>query len=46
MIQNIERSFFVNIIDVKNLRKNYQSVEAVKGIDFTVKEGSFFSFLF
>jgi len=34
-----------NIIEVKNLRKSYKEVEAVKGIDFNVKEGSFFAFL-
>lgn len=34
-----------NIIEVRNLRKCYKSVEALKGIDFSVKEGSFFAFL-
>ena len=33
------------VIEVKKLFKNYKDVKAVKGIDFTVKEGSFFSFL-
>jgi len=33
------------IIEVKSLKKNYKTFEAVKGIDFTVEEGSFFSFL-
>ncbi len=34
-----------NIIEVKSLRKSYKEVEAVKGIHFSVKEGSFFAFL-
>jgi len=33
------------IIQVENLRKSYGNVEAVKGINFGVKEGSMFSFL-
>lgn len=33
------------IIEVKNLFKTYKSTEAIKGIDFSVKEGSFFAFL-
>lgn len=33
------------IIQVKSLVKTYKSVEAIKGIDFSVKEGSFFAFL-
>lgn len=32
-------------IEVKNLRKKYEEVEAVKGIDFTVDKDSFFAFL-
>ena len=34
-----------NIIEVKNLFKNYGPIEAVKGIDFYVEEGSLFAFL-
>lgn len=34
-----------NIIEVKNLVKNYKSVQAVKDISFEVKEGSLFAFL-
>ena len=34
-----------NIIEVSNLIKNYGSVEAVKGISFSVKKGAFFAFL-
>ena len=34
-----------NIIEVKDLKKNYKEVEAVKGISFSVEEGSFFAFL-
>lgn len=35
-----------NIIEIKNLRKSYKNnVEAIKGITFSVKEGSFFAFL-
>ena len=34
-----------NAIEVKNLVKNYKQVNAVKGISFTVEEGSFFAFL-
>lgn len=33
------------IIKVQNLKKDYDGIEAVKGIDFEVEEGSFFSFL-
>jgi ABC-type multidrug transport system ATPase subunit len=33
------------ILEVKNLKKKYEEVEAVKGISFKVEEGSFFSFL-
>ncbi len=33
------------IIEVNNLFKNYNNVEAVKGISFSVDEGSFFAFL-
>jgi len=33
------------LIEVKNLVKSYGDVQAVKGINFTVKEGSLFSFL-
>ncbi|WP_010249987.1 ABC transporter ATP-binding protein [Acetivibrio cellulolyticus] len=33
------------IIEVKNLKKNYHTLEAVKGINFSVKEGIFFAFL-
>lgn len=32
-------------IEVKNLKKNYGDVAAVKGIDFAVEKGSLFSFL-
>src|SRR5690625_7811793 len=34
-----------NIIEVHDLKKNYGNIEAVKGIDFNVKMGSFFAFL-
>lgn len=34
-----------NIIEVKNLVKNYKQVQAVKDISFSVEEGSFFAFL-
>lgn len=34
-----------NIIEVRNLVKNYGDVEAVKNISFDVEEGSFFAFL-
>lgn len=35
-----------NIIEIKNLKKSYKNkVEAIKGITFSVKEGSFFAFL-
>lgn len=34
-----------SMIEVKNLKKFYQDVEAVKGISFSVQSGSFFAFL-
>lgn len=34
-----------NIIEVKNLKKRYKDIQAVKGITFSVKEGSLFAFL-
>jgi len=34
-----------NLLEVKDLIKNYGEVEAVKGISFSVDEGTFFSFL-
>lgn len=34
-----------NIIEVKNLIKNYKGVKAVRDISFSVKEGAFFAFL-
>ena len=34
-----------NIIEVKNLVKDYKDVHAVKDISFSVEEGSFFAFL-
>lgn len=34
-----------NVIEIKKLHKNYKQVEAVKGIDLAVGEGSFFSLL-
>jgi multidrug/hemolysin transport system ATP-binding protein len=34
-----------NIIEVKGLYKNYGEVQAVKGIDFYVEEGTLFAFL-
>lgn len=34
-----------NIIEVKNLRKSYKEVQAVKGIDFYVEEGKLFALL-
>lgn len=33
------------IIKVKGLIKNFKDIQAIKGIDFTVQEGSFFAFL-
>lgn len=33
------------ILEVKNLKKNYGEIEAVKDISFTVKKGSLFAFL-
>ncbi len=35
----------MNAIEVKNLIKNYEEIEAVKGISFHVEEDSFFAFL-
>lgn len=35
----------MNVIEVKNLVKNYEEVHAVKGISFHVEEDSFFAFL-
>ena len=34
-----------NMIEVKNLKKSYKDVEAVKGISFSVQSGSFFALL-
>lgn len=34
-----------NAIEVRNLRKCYKDIEAVKGIDFSVEKGSFFALL-
>ncbi len=34
-----------NILIVKNLKKNYKKLEAVKGVSFTIEKGSFFSFI-
>lgn len=34
-----------NIIEVKNLKKSFGQIEAVRGIDFTVERGAFFAFL-
>jgi len=33
------------IIDVRDLKKNYGEVHALRGVSFSVKEGSLFSFL-
>lgn len=33
------------LLEVKDLKKNYGDIQAVKGISFKVEEGSFFSFL-
>ena len=35
----------MKMIEVNDLRKNYKEVEAVRGISFSVEEGSFFAFL-
>lgn len=35
----------MNIIDVKGLKKSFTKVKAVRGIDFTVKEGQLFAFI-
>lgn len=34
-----------NIIEVKNLKKSYKDIQAVKGIDFYVEEGKLFALL-
>jgi ABC-type multidrug transport system ATPase subunit len=34
-----------NIIEVKNLVKNFKEIEAVKDVSFTVKRGESFAFL-
>lgn len=34
-----------NVIEVKDLKKNYGTIQAVKGITFSVEEGSLFAFL-
>ena len=34
-----------NIIEIKNLKKSYKDVKAVKGIDFYVEEGKLFALL-
>ncbi len=34
-----------NIIEVKNLKKEYRNFKAVKGVNFSVKEGEIFGFL-
>lgn len=34
-----------NIIEVSNLKKSYGTIQAVKGIDFYMEEGSLFAFL-
>lgn len=34
-----------NIIEIKDLKKSYKDVDAVKSISFSVKEGSLFAFL-
>lgn len=34
-----------NVIEVQNLKKNFQNFEAIKGITFNVKKGSLFAFL-
>ena len=33
------------VIEVRNLKKSYGEVQAVKGISFEVKSGSMFAFL-
>ncbi|MDP4108629.1 MAG: ATP-binding cassette domain-containing protein [Bacillota bacterium] len=35
----------MNIIEVSGLKKSYGATEAVKGIDFTVRQGSLYAFL-
>lgn len=35
----------MNVIKVRDLRKSYGKVKAVKGINFDVKRGSLFAFL-
>ena len=37
--------FLTKIIEVSGLRKSYGRVEAVKGIDFYVEQGTLFAFL-
>src|SRR6056297_1522796 len=39
--ENMEK----NMIEVKNLTKNYKDVEAVKNLSFNVKEGEIYAFL-
>lgn len=43
--ENCKGDEMTSIIQVQNLRKNYGDIEAVKGISFEVKQGSFFAFL-
>jgi ABC-2 type transport system ATP-binding protein len=33
------------IIRIKDIKKNYGPIEAVKGISFSIREGEFFSLL-
>lgn len=35
----------MEIIEVKNLKKSFGSIKAVKGIDFQVHQGQLFAFL-
>jgi ABC-type multidrug transport system ATPase subunit len=41
----MEVNVMQNAIEVKNLRKCYKDIQAVKGIDFSVEKGSFFALL-
>jgi len=33
-----------NIIEVKNLKKSFENVDVLKGVDFEVEEGRFFHY--
>lgn len=45
MLHGIMRSNMANLIEVKNLKKTYKDVQAVKGVSFAVKKGEVFGIL-